>query len=112
MWTEIRAKIAKIYALDGNVMTYLNTTCYPIALPVQCQPSAEEETEAATEEEESKPVQAKFAASLSRSHRGISAFMAMFNSYAAVRPCAKKPIKPRPSNSIAYISGSGTTPTI
>ena len=85
---------------------------YPIALPVQCQPSAEEETEAATEEEESKPVQARSAASLSRSRRGTSAFKArIVNSYAVARPRAIKPIKPRPNNSIAYISGSGTTVT-
>ena len=33
----------------------------------------------------------------------------MVNSYAVARPRAKKPIKPRPNNSIAYVSGSGTT---
>jgi hypothetical protein len=43
------------------------------------------------------------------SHRGASAITAMFNSYAAARLRAKRPIKPRPNNSIAYISGSGTT---
>jgi hypothetical protein len=31
----------------------------------------------------------------------------MVNSYAAARLRAKKPIKPRPDNSIAYVSGSG-----
>ena len=34
--------------------------------------------------------------------------LGMVNSYAAARLRAKKPIKPRPDNSIAYISGSGT----
>ena len=47
---------------------------------------------------------------MTRATDGTSAFMlGMVNSYAVARPRAKKPIKPRPNNSIAYISGSGTT---
>ncbi len=46
-------------------------------------------------------------------HRGTSAFkVGIVNSYAAARPRAKKPIKPRPKISIAYIWGSETRPLL